>query len=105
MTVFEPALPVANAILYEGYLLFPYTASSRKNRVRWQFGVVVPRAYLAAGTGDAHRFLNQTDKNVLLLVVGDRSANDDVRYPDVDMHLAWQPDGSRRFFHKNGTPY
>ena len=58
-----------------------------------------------AGTGDAHRFLNQTDKDVLLLVVGDRSANDDVRYPDVDMHLACQPDGSRRFFHKNGTPY
>jgi uncharacterized cupin superfamily protein len=58
-----------------------------------------------AGTGDAHRFLNRTDKDVLLLVVGDRSANDDVRYPDVDMHLACQPDGSRRFFHKNGTPY
>lgn len=52
MTVFEPALSVANAVLYEGYLLFPYTASSRKNRVRWQFGVVVPRAYLAAGTGE-----------------------------------------------------
>jgi uncharacterized cupin superfamily protein len=58
-----------------------------------------------AGTGDAHRFLNRTDKDVLLLVVGDRSPNDDVRYPDVDIHLAWQPDGSRRFFHKNGTPY
>jgi uncharacterized cupin superfamily protein len=53
-----------------------------------------------AGTGDAHRFLNRTDKDVLLLVVGDRSPND-----DVDIHLAWQPDGSRRFFHKNGTPY
>ena len=52
MTVFEPALSVANAVLYEGYLLFPYTASSGKNRVRWQFGVVVPRAYLAAGTGE-----------------------------------------------------
>ena len=58
-----------------------------------------------AGTGDAHCFLNRTDKDVLLLVVGDRSPNDDVRYPDVDMHLASQPDGSRRFLHKNGTPY
>lgn len=58
-----------------------------------------------AGTGDAHRFLNRTDKDVLLLVVGDRSPNDDVRYPDVDMHLACQPDGSRRFLHKDGTPY
>ena len=58
-----------------------------------------------AGTGDAHRFINRTDKDVLLLVVGDRSPNDDVRYPDVDMHLACQPDGSRRFLHKDGTPY
>ncbi len=58
-----------------------------------------------AGTGEAHRFLNRTDKDVLLLVVGDRSANDDVTYPDADMHLVWQPDGSRRFFRKDGTPY
>jgi hypothetical protein len=50
---FAPALDVANAVLYEGYLLYPYTASSGKNRIRWQFGVVVPRAYLAARTGDS----------------------------------------------------
>jgi len=58
-----------------------------------------------AGTGDAHRFVNRTDKDVLLLVVGDRSPHDDVTYPDVDMHLKWQPDGGRRFFRKDGTPY
>jgi hypothetical protein len=52
MSAFEPALAVANAVLYEGYLLFPYTASSAKNRVRWQFGVIVPRAHLGAGTGE-----------------------------------------------------
>jgi hypothetical protein len=51
-SVFEPALAVANAVLYEGYLLYPYTASAGKNRVRWQFGVVAPRAYLSAGTGE-----------------------------------------------------
>jgi hypothetical protein len=50
--VFAPALAVANAVLYEGYLLYPYTASAPKNRIRWQFGVVVPRAYLSAGTGE-----------------------------------------------------
>ncbi len=50
--VFAPALSVANAVLYEGYLLYPYTASAPKNRIRWQFGVVVPRAYLSAGTGE-----------------------------------------------------
>jgi hypothetical protein len=52
MSAFEPALAVANAVLYEGYLLFPYTASSAKNRVRWQFGVIVPRAHLSAETGE-----------------------------------------------------
>ncbi|HEX3550846.1 MAG TPA: hypothetical protein VHT53_10745 [Candidatus Elarobacter sp.] len=49
---FAPALGVANAVLYEGYLLFPYTATSGKNRVRWQFGVVAPAAYAAGNTGE-----------------------------------------------------
>ncbi|MFJ8196738.1 hypothetical protein [Streptomyces sp. NPDC096152] len=33
---------VADAVLYEGYLLYPYRRSSPKNRVRWQFGVLLP---------------------------------------------------------------
>ncbi len=52
MKDFSAAFGVANAVLYEGYLLFPYTVSTGKNRVRWQFGVVVPEAYLAAETGE-----------------------------------------------------
>ena len=52
MNHFAPALDVANAVLYEGYILYPYTASARKNRIRWQFGVVVPKAYASAGTGE-----------------------------------------------------
>lgn len=51
-TAFGPALAIADAVLYEGYLLYPYTASTPKNRVRWQFGVVVPQAYTSAGTGE-----------------------------------------------------
>jgi hypothetical protein len=39
---------VADAILYEGYLLYPYRKSSPKNRVRWQFGVVAPRRWVEA---------------------------------------------------------
>ncbi len=49
---FAAGRAIAEAVLYEGYLLFPYTASARKNRIRWQFGVVVPQAYEAAGTGE-----------------------------------------------------
>ncbi len=52
MTDFSAARAIADAVLYEGYLLFPYTASTRKNQMRWQFGVVVPKAYEAAGTGE-----------------------------------------------------
>ena len=45
----ERARRVADAVLYEGYVLFPYRASSRKNRYRWTFGVVAPRAWSQAG--------------------------------------------------------
>jgi hypothetical protein len=41
---FASAERVADAVLYEGYVLYPYRASSIKNRFRWQFGVVAPRA-------------------------------------------------------------
>jgi hypothetical protein len=38
----EQVRAVADAVLYEGYLLYPYRASSSKNRSRWQFGVLGP---------------------------------------------------------------
>jgi hypothetical protein len=41
----EQARRVADAILYEGYLLYPYHQSARKNQVRFQFGVLMPPAY------------------------------------------------------------
>ncbi|MBV9160776.1 MAG: hypothetical protein JO309_14015 [Pseudonocardiales bacterium] len=46
------ARAVADAVLYEGYLLYPYRASARKNQVRWQWGVLVPPVYAAAGHGE-----------------------------------------------------
>jgi len=36
---------VADALLYEGYLLYPYRASAQKNRSRFQFGVLMPPGY------------------------------------------------------------
>jgi hypothetical protein len=44
----ESARSVADAVLYEGYLLYPYRTSSEKNRVRWQFGVLAPRDWIEA---------------------------------------------------------
>jgi hypothetical protein len=39
---------VADAVLYEGYILYPYRASAAKNRSRWQFGVLMPPGYTVA---------------------------------------------------------
>ena len=41
----EQIREIADAILYEGYLLYPYRHSSIKNRQRWTFGVVYPQIY------------------------------------------------------------
>jgi hypothetical protein len=42
---------IADAILYEGYILYPYRASALKNGQRWNFGVLYPPAYAAAQQG------------------------------------------------------
>ena len=47
------ARAVADAVLYEGYLLYPYRASSEKNRTRWQFGVLGPPGAADRGLGEA----------------------------------------------------
>jgi hypothetical protein len=36
---------IADAVLYEGYILYPYRASSIKNQRRWTFGGIFPRAF------------------------------------------------------------
>src|ERR1700676_51267 len=51
---------IANAVLYEGYILYPYRASSRKNRQRFTFGRVYPQAYSKA-EGGAEPFAMQTE--------------------------------------------
>lgn len=58
-----------------------------------------------AGTGDAHRFLNRSAADVLLLVVGDKSANDEVAYPDIDMQGKLGADGKFTVTRKDGTPF
>jgi hypothetical protein len=40
---------IAKAVLYEGYMLYPYRPSSVKNRQRWNFGVVYPQSYQLEG--------------------------------------------------------
>ena len=46
----DAARRIADTVLYEGYILYPYRASHGKNGagVRWQFGVLVPQRHADA---------------------------------------------------------
>jgi hypothetical protein len=45
---FEAVEKLANAVLYEGYMLYPYRPSSTKNQQRWNFGTLYPQAFAEA---------------------------------------------------------
>jgi hypothetical protein len=47
-TSLDQVRAIADAVLYEGYLLYPYRASSSKNQSRWHFGVLGPPRASAA---------------------------------------------------------
>jgi hypothetical protein len=80
---FEGARGIANAVLYEGYLLYPYTASAAKNKLRWQFGVVVPKAYEAAGTGEH----GEQHTEILIDVAGDSRIDVLLRFLHVEARI------------------
>jgi len=49
---FERAAAIVAAVLYEGYILYPYRPSAIKNRQRWTFGGVFPTDYAKHAGGD-----------------------------------------------------
>ncbi len=55
----DAARHVADAVRDEGYLLYPYRSTSRKNQARWQFGVLGPPGAAAAGTGEESHLSSQ----------------------------------------------
>jgi uncharacterized cupin superfamily protein len=57
-----------------------------------------------AGKADGHHLINNSDRDVLYLEIGDRDAGDEASYPDVDLHVR-KIDGKHVFTHKDGTPY
>lgn len=57
-----------------------------------------------AGTGNAHRLINESAEEVLYLEVGDRTPGDEGSYPDDDLR-AMQVQGKWQFVHKDGSPY
>ena len=66
------ARAIADAVLYEGYLLYPYRATSSKNQSRWQFGVLGPPGAADAGIGEndslSAQFLVDGDSELTLVV-------------------------------------
>ena len=42
---------IADAVLYEGYILYPYRPSAVKNQQRWNFGALCPESYSVAQGG------------------------------------------------------
>lgn len=61
-------------------------------------------AGFAAGSGNAHRLVNETDADAVYLEIGDRTPGDEAVYPDDDLQ-AFHVDGAWRFRHKDGSPY
>lgn len=57
-----------------------------------------------AGSGNGHHMINETAEEVVYLEIGDRTAGDEVVYPDDDLQ-ALPSQGKRRFARKDGTPY
>src|SRR5580704_9784286 len=71
---------IADAVLYEGYLLYPYRQSAVKNQQRFNFGVLYPKAYSELQTG-ADAWEMQTE----CLVAGESSATVDVKVRFLQM--------------------
>jgi hypothetical protein len=63
---------IAAAVLYEGYILYPYRSTAIKNRQRWNFGTLYPRIYAEAQRPpEPFRFISEC-----LLVPGNNASLD-----------------------------
>ena len=57
-----------------------------------------------AGSGNAHRLINRSDRDAVYFEVGTRAKTERVHYPDDDLVLVRDEQG-RRYLHKSGEPY
>jgi uncharacterized cupin superfamily protein len=55
--------------------------------------------------GAAHHLVNMSDRDVVFLEVGDRSAGDEATYPNDDLAASLDATGTWRFTRKDGTSY
>jgi uncharacterized cupin superfamily protein len=57
-----------------------------------------------AGSANAHRLINRTNRDAVYFEVGTRAKAERVHYPDVDLVME-RDEKSRRYLHRNGEPY
>ena len=58
-----------------------------------------------AGCGNAHRFVNRSNADATILVIGDRTPFDEIDYPDIDNHATAGADGKYVHARKDGSPH
>lgn len=58
-----------------------------------------------AGTEDGHHLVNKSGAVASYLEIGDRRADDECNYPDIDLFLKADGQGGKFFTHKNGDAY
>jgi hypothetical protein len=75
---------IADAVLYEGYILWPYRRSALKNQRRWTFGGVYPEAHAARHPDDPSVMQTQC------LVLSDRVPDVRVRFLHVVTLAEWE---------------
>jgi hypothetical protein len=85
----DAAKKIAETVLYEGYVLWPYRRSAKKNQQRWTFGGVYPRAYSEA-RGEDDPWIMQTQ----CLVSGNEQSTIEVRVRFL--HVAERKVGRKR---------
>ncbi len=55
--------------------------------------------------GEAHHVVNCTDRDAVILEIGDRTGGDEARYPRDDLRAILDGDRKWQFVHKDGSPY
>ncbi len=80
----ESVRKIADAVLYEGYILYPYRASSQKNQSRWQFGVIMAPGYAAAEESE----VSATRAEVVLAQAGTAEVGVLLRFLQVQRRTA-----------------
>lgn len=55
--------------------------------------------------GEAHQLVNRSDRDLVYLEIGDRTAGDAVTYPNDDLKASPRPEGGYIFTRKDGTEF